>query len=357
MIKEEKEEWRIIPIPGNEIYEASNLARIRNKKTKRILKKSITEASYERIGLSVQLGRQKIHRVHRLVALAFIPNPNNFPIVNHKDKKRANNRVENLEWVTQSINIKHSYETGNTIYKRAVWLRDSKGNFTFFDSIKEAAKALGCTPENISTCLSGRNKTAVGSEWGYVEEKVKEEPRKDIASMEIKDYPDYLIYNNGQIYSKKSKKYLKPQKINGYYIICLSHNGRRNYRIHIIVAQHFCDNPDNKPIVNHIDGNKLNNYYTNLEWVTYSENSKHAHNLGLVKKTSKPVHQYAREDKDKREILCTFNSSKEVAEFVKSKSKRKTLISSIMSNISMACRSKTNTAYGYRWKYKELFPE
>ena len=85
---EEKEEWRIIPIRENEIYQASSLGQIRNKR--KILKKQIVETGYERIGLSLQNGRKK-HLVHRLVALAFILNPNNLPQVNHKDKNKTNN--------------------------------------------------------------------------------------------------------------------------------------------------------------------------------------------------------------------------------------------------------------------------
>nr|QBK85255.1 MAG: HNH endonuclease [Iridovirus LCIVAC01] len=345
--KEEKEQW--ITISENKNYEVSNLAQIRNEKTKRILKKYIRTDGYEGISLSYTT-RGKTYSVHKLVAQAFIPNPNNFPQVNHKDLNRANNRVSNLEWVTQSMNIKHSVKKGRNTYKRAVWRRDPEGNEVIFDSITEAAKIVGCSKENIFSCISRRTNTAVSFEWGYVEERIKEEARKDIASMEIKDYPYYLIYNNGQIYSDYIKGYLKPRISNGYYRIGLSNdNGRRKHRVHILVAQHFCDNPDNKPIVNHIDGNKLNNHYTNLEWVTYSENSKHAHNLGLIKRVSKRVHQYAREDKDKLVILRTFNNSKEAAEFVKLESKTKATISSILKNISGVCIGVKNTAYGYRW--------
>ncbi len=350
MFEENKEEeWRTIS--ENDKYEVSNLAQIRNTKTKRILKKSLLPSGYEKISLLAQNGR-KTHLVHRLIAKAFIPNLNNFPQVNHKDRNKANNRVENLEWATRSMNQKHCVETGTNLYKRAVWRRDLEGNeVEIFTSITEAAKAVGCSKENIFASIK-RNGTAIGFEWGYVEERIKEEARKDIDSMEIKDYPKYRIYNNGQIYSGYINDYLTPQKIGGYYSVHLSNdNGQKLHRIHRLVAQHFCNNPDNKPIVNHIDGNKLNNHYTNLEWVTYAENSKHAVSLGLNKRVSKRVHQYALEDKEKLIILRTFNSRREVAEFIKLESKTKASISSIMKKISAVCTGVRKTTYGYRWGY------
>ncbi len=347
---EEKEKWRTIS--ENEKYEVSNLGRIINKKTKMIRKNYITRAGYERICLSKH-SKVKFHLVHRLVAQAFIPNPKNFPQVNHKDKNRVNNRVENLEWVNQSMNMKHCVETGAKRYKRPIWRRNSKGEVTYFDSIVKAAKAVGCSTSNISACLNGRKERAVDSTWGYVEETIKEEPRKDINWMEVKDYSKYRIYNNGQIYSKRKNGYLKPRICSGYYRVGLysDNNTQISHFIHILVAKHFCENPDNKPIVNHKDGNRLNNHYTNLEWVTRSENSRHAHSLGLIKRVyfSKRVHQYAREDKDKCKPLRTFNSRKEVAEFLKLKN-----IKSGISNISQACRGVVNIAYGYRWGYEKI---
>jgi hypothetical protein len=349
--KEEKEEWKTTH--ENEKYEVSNLGQIRNKNTKRILKKSILPSSYEIISLSAN-SRQKSHLVHRLVAQAFILNSNNFPDVNHKDRNKRNNRVENLEWVTRSMNIKHSYETGTKRHKRAVWRRDSKhkGKKIIFNSITKAAKITGCSPQNIWKCLSGRNKTAASFEWGYVKEKVKEkvkeESRKDIDSFEIKNYPKYLIYNNGQIYSEKNKKYLRPTIVNGYYRICLcNYSIKKQFSVHILVAQYFRKNPDNKPMVNHLDGNKLNNHYTNLEWVTQSENMKHADSLGLIKKVSKCVKQFTLEGK----YLNTFNGLREAAEFLIINSRKG--ISNIMSNISKACRGKQKSAYKYKWEYSD----
>jgi len=74
---------------------------------------------------------------------------------------------------------------------------------------------------------------------------------------------------------------------NGYYYVCLSKNGKvRKFKVNRLVAQAFIPNPDNKPFVNHIDGDKLNNNVNNLEWCTQSENMLHAYKYGLRKSHS-----------------------------------------------------------------------
>lgn len=79
-------------------------------------------------------------------------------------------------------------------------------------------------------------------------------------------------------------KLLKPANFNNYLGIKLSNKSKATTAlIHILVAKAFVDNPDNKCCVNHIDGNKHNNHYTNLEWCTYSENMYHASKTGLTK--------------------------------------------------------------------------
>ena len=95
---------------------------------------------------------------------------------------------------------------------------------------------------------------------------------------------NYIVHLDGRVYSNKSRKYLKPGMMtSGYRYVNLRINGKSvSHSIHRLVAQKFLDNPENKPQVNHKDGNKLNNHVSNLEWVTVSENSKHAYNNGLT---------------------------------------------------------------------------
>ena len=125
--------------------------------------------------------------------------------------------------------------------------------------------------------------------------------------------------------------------------------------VHRLVALNFIDNPNNYPVVNHIDGNKQNNNVTNLEWCTYSYNNKEAYRLGLAKismterkfkqikelskRTSKKVIQY---DKDYNYI----NSFPSISE-----ASRKTNFS--ISHISRCCNNKRITN-GYIWEFEKV---
>ena len=94
--------------------------------------------------------------------------------------------------------------------------------------------------------------------------------------MEINGYPNYLVYDDGRVFSKKRRIFLK-SGINSsdYHIVILGNDGKRKtFQVHRLVALHYIPNPDNKPHVDHIDRNPLNNHFSNLRWVTRSENQQ-----------------------------------------------------------------------------------
>ena len=103
-----KEEWRKIKdIEGCEFftsYSVSNLGKVKNNLTSRVLKLRLDDYGYLLVNLHDTFHKQKTFKIHRLVALAFIPNPNSLPQVNHKDEDKTNNCVENLEWCTAKYN-------------------------------------------------------------------------------------------------------------------------------------------------------------------------------------------------------------------------------------------------------------
>lgn len=90
----------------------------------------------------------------------------------------------------------------------------------------------------------------------------------------------YSVTWDGQVYSWKTKKILKPDLAKGYLRVTLCKNKiHKRYLIHRLIAFIFLDNTNNKKFVNHIDGNKLNNHVRNLEWCTASENEKHSYSV------------------------------------------------------------------------------
>lgn len=93
-------------------YEVSNLGNIRHIKTGKLRKVTTESKLYDYIGLENTHGKIKQYRIHRLVALAFINNPENFPIVNHIDGNKNNNKASNLEWCNYSYNTLHAYKNG-----------------------------------------------------------------------------------------------------------------------------------------------------------------------------------------------------------------------------------------------------
>lgn len=184
----EKEIWKTVPDFPN--YEVSNCGNVRSKdrvsersgndaKLKgMLLKTSVIKGGYHRVVLySGSRNEHKQFGVHRLVAQMFIPNPDNFPCVNHKDENPNNNHVDNLEWCTHKYNsnygtaikrmVEHQDMKAKSEIKSPVIIQcDLEGNpLKFWRSAAECSRQTGINAAHILSCSIGKRKTIGGYTW------------------------------------------------------------------------------------------------------------------------------------------------------------------------------------------------
>lgn len=181
----EGEEWKTLQ--GYSKYRISNKGRVLTLKQggntqqlnilyRRVLTPTLSDTGYLRVSLYDDLGFRKVKLVHRLVAEAFIDNPDDYPQVDHINTIRTDNSVDNLRWVTPSMNsnnpltLKHNSQSKNSIRwnsRKVVQLTTNKDYIATYDTISIAAKQTGCSIPSI--CRNCKYKTGIhrGFIWMY----------------------------------------------------------------------------------------------------------------------------------------------------------------------------------------------
>lgn len=275
--------WKEVFI--NNEYEVSNKGRVRNKSNNSLLKQRSKDLGYKTVGIKLN-DKQKHFFIHKLVAEAFIPNPENKSTIDHIDQNPSNNNVENLRWFTSKEQCTNRNQSCGK--KPKILQFDMDDNLVHtYENVSEVCEFVKTNnlstakDENIkcqlSSCLNNKKKSIYGYVWKYDSEIITEKENEVWKSVgEI--FPlakNYQVSNFGRM--KNGEKLLSENKEDSIYL------GKETPRchIHILVANLFIPNPENKPLVFRIDGNKLNNSVSNLKWMTQKEISDHIFKHGL----------------------------------------------------------------------------
>lgn len=345
---EDSELWKEITEYPN--YEISTFGRVKNINTGKILKNNF-KCGYEKISL-VNTDNRKSFSVHRLVALAFIENPANKKEVNHKDKNKINNCINNLEWMTRKENNIHRCENlVITCNKNKPVLRIDKNTNEIlekYNSIEDAGiwlfnnnytKTIHNGRNSVGNCLSGLSKTALSFIWNFENknEDLENEIWKKVIVENMNNDKEYFVSNLGR-FKNNSGIIMSNYKVNenGYFRVYIYN---KTYALHRLVAIMFIENPENKEQVNHIDGKKLNNNVENLEWVTNKANQIHKYKIGLGNNFTRKIGQYDLNNILIKEFTSIIGASKE--------------LNIGKSNITGVLIRYRKTAGGYIFKYLE----
>lgn len=270
-------------------YYITEDGRLHNRKTNNWYKGS-DSAGYLKYDLRWK-NKKYAKFAHRLVAEAYIPNPNELPIVNHKDGNKRNNTIENLEWVSSSENLIHAYNTNLKATDNGV-----KNRIAFNGSLPD-------------------------EEW-----------------KQFKD-TTFMISSKGRIRNDKTGNLLKGKVTGkGYIEWCLGFNGiKKSYLAHRLVFQAFGGELKEGYVINHIDGNKQNNSIDNLEQVIPSQNIQHSY-YTIGHKNIKKVGKYSLDNI----LIEIYNSCADAAR------QNEGCHANLISN---NCNGKTKSHHGFIWKY------
>ena len=220
-----KENWKEIKGFNGKYYISIN-GEIYSVPAKRILKTCVSNKGYELVCLKSPDGKRKQYTVHRLVALTFVPNPENLPLVNHKDENKLNNKAENLEWCTYSYNNtygEHLNKKSRTLHnpsRKECWLINLESKeLKHFDSLHEAADFLQTNSTNLANVTNGKYAQCKGWYVSLIPIDVETftPNMSDVFTLHRRKTKRNTSGYLGVSYNKRAKKYRASITIDGKY--------------------------------------------------------------------------------------------------------------------------------------------
>ena len=233
--------------------------------------------------------------------------------MDHINRIKHDNRVENLRWVTPRENNLNSTRPKDIMTKE-VYQMDLEGNIIKkWKSIRRAEDNFGIPHGKISMVCSGKRNTTGGYKWKYVEAPVLEGEIWEKYNERIS------VSNFGRV--RKKDGYINQGHKTSIGYLAASVSPGRNKLVHSLVDELFIPNPNNLPVVNHIDEDKTNNNVKNLEWCTRGENTAHSIISGKNKrdhnKLSKKVIQFDKEG-NKISEFCSIQEAHRITKITRS---------------------------------------
>ena len=344
-------EWT--EIPKYPKYEASREGKILGP---RGIMKGTIHNEYIRVTVRNEDG-EKDEYVHKLIALTYIENVDNKPTVDHINRDKLDNRVENLRWATMKEQNENKDKCEHKNSRRSVYQLDKNGNIIKkWDSIADAENYLKLPHKgHISAVCKNKIKTYAGYGWKYA---IDVDVNEDNEEWFIAKIPKLNPEQHNVIYVTKSGKIKKP---NGEIITGTLHRkeylkvgisiydnifetsiSSKSISVHKIIANTFLDKVEGKTKVNHKNGIKTDNRLENLEYVTTLENNLHAIEIGLKKPNFN--------GKNSKAIIRLTMGGQEI-ETYPSVSEAARVLGLTTSNICAALKGKSKFCYNSLWKY------
>lgn len=335
------------------LYHISNKGRCFSKRTG-IELKTVLLAGYKSVKLWDNNRKMKTIHVHYLVFATFSKftgNKKNM-VIDHIDGNKLNNDILNLRYVSQSTNIKNAYANNKNMQCGTnILMFDINDNFIKeFDNILNASKYVNlANASSIYQCLYGIYDTAGGYKWKYKEQKIEitsiTDNLTDYISLGIiddLDFSNYFIDKSGNIINKKNKSIKSFLNMDSYECFYLYSTTKiqKSFRKHRLLGKLFLENGNEyfynkKYVINHKDGNKQNNALSNLEWITYKQNT--VHSIGR---------KVAKVDKNTNKIIKIYECISDA--YIDMDKPRSSVITKICNN-----ETGRKTLFGYKWQYVE----